>query len=47
MGSAILTEANLISGPPRLIGLFLEAGSFIITTSVNRFCETVFFNRRG
>jgi len=40
-GSAILTEVDLLSGPPRLI--FLKAGFFIITASVNRFCVVVFF----
>ena len=29
VGLAMLTEADLISGPPWLIGLFLEADSFI------------------
>jgi hypothetical protein len=45
--SEILTKAGLISGPPQLIGLFLEASSFIITTSVNRFCKAVSYNRLG
>ena len=45
--SGILTETGLITCPPRLIGLILEAGSFIITAFVNGFCEAVSFNRLG
>jgi hypothetical protein len=41
----VLTAMGLISGPPQLIGLFLEADSFIITAFVNRCCKAVSCNR--